>query len=333
MTIKISSYYYKHLLNRIAVDNKKQVKAPKIASFIGLSIKLNEFIQLAESCALVEKDPLFPIRTAAKSLPPGHGILGLLVQSCNTLGEACAYGYKFQHLTRSGLHSQLSYEKGTVTSYIDIGSHDPESISALIEYCQGSLFAIANYLVDWSQPIKIKEIHFMHSSRAPISEYKKILETDNILFSQAENKIVFSREIMDYPIERSDPGAKQALLQEAKSQLHSLKGAESVEDRLRGLLLEQNMFNNKSQLECAQLLKMSESTLKRRLQEEGTSYKSILDEVREYFAKRFLANAALSIQSISEMLEFSNRSAFARSFRNWTGLSPLQYRQSISEDD
>jgi AraC-like DNA-binding protein len=134
---------------------------------------------------------------------------------------------------------------------------------------------------------------------------------------------------MDYPIERSDSGAKQALLQEAKLQLQSMNAGESFEKRVRDVLLGQNIFNNKTQVECAQLLKMSESTLKRRLLEEGVSYKSLLDEVREHYARQFLADDSLSIQDVSEMLDFSNRSAFARAFRNRTGLSPLQYRQSI----
>lgn len=333
MNLKISSYYYKHLLKRLTAANKKavteSVKLSKIANTLGLSVSLDVFNDLALSCSEIEQDPLFVLRTAAKSLPPGHGVLGLLVQSCNTLGEACTYGYKYQHLTRNGLHSSLSYEDGIVSSRIDTDHHDPQSIGMLVEYCQASLYAIANYLVDSSTPIQIKEIHFMHPPQGPISEYKKILETDNVLFSQNENKIIFAREIMDYPIERSDSGAMQALLQEAKTQLNSLNSAESFENRVRSLLLDQNTFNNKTQVRCAQLLKMSESTLKRRLLEEGVSYKSILDDVRVHYARQLLADASLSIQSISEMLDFSNRSAFARSFRNSTGLSPLQYRQSI----
>ena len=77
-------------------------------------------------------------------------------------------------------------------------------------------------------------------------------------------------------------------------------------------------------------LKVSESTLKRRLLEEGSSYQLVLDGVREDQARQLLQQTSLSIQQISESLGFSNRSAFARSFRNWTGLSPLQYRQSLA---
>lgn len=329
MNLKISSYYYKHLLKRLAVANQKKVKVPVITNIMGLPINLSDFNQLALSCSQVEQDPLYVLRTAAKSLPPGHGVLGLLVQSCNTLGEACAYGYKFQHLTRNGLHSVLKYEEGIFTSTIEMDSFDPQSSALLVEYCQASLYSIANYLVEWSQPIRIKEIHFMHKALGPVSEYKKILDTEAVLFSQSENKIVFSREIMDYPIERSDSGAKQALLQEAKLQLQSMNAGESFEKRVRDVLLGQNIFNNKTQVECAQLLKVSESTLKRRLREEGISYKSLLDEVREHYARQFLADDSLSIQDVSEMLDFSNQSAFARAFRNRTGLSPLQYRQSI----
>lgn len=328
MNLKISPYYYKHLIKRLAVTNKKKVKIPVIANIMGLSLKLDDFNQLAVTCCELEKDPLFVMRTAARSLPPGHGVLGLLVQSCNTLGEACAYGYKFQHLTRNGLHSTLNYQESIVISTIDVDNYEPQSIALLVEYCQASLYAIANYLVEWSKPVKIKEIHFMHKALGPVSEYKKILDTDKVFFSQSENKIVFAREIMDFPIERSDSGAKQALLQEAKIQLQSLTASESFEEKLRRILVEQTVFKPLVLADCAMELKVSESTLKRRLLDEGITYKAVLDDVREEQGKKYLEESSMSVQQISEALGFSNRSAFARFFRSRSGLSPLQYRQS-----
>ncbi len=73
MTIKISPYYYKHLLKYLAIANQKKVKILALANYIGLSIKLDDFNQLAKRCSEAEKDQLFVLRTAAKSLPPGHG--------------------------------------------------------------------------------------------------------------------------------------------------------------------------------------------------------------------------------------------------------------------
>lgn len=330
MNIKLSPYYHKHLFNRLTPNNKKRIKKLNLDTTRGISIDLNTYIDFAECCSQIEQDPLFSLRTAAKSLPLAHGLLGLLVQSCNTLGEACLHGFKFQHLTRNALHSTMSYESSTVTSRIDIGVNDPQYISVLIEYCQASFYGVANALCDPSRTIAIKEIHFMHRPRAPLAEYKKILKADHILFSQNENKIIFSREIMDYPIEGSDSGANQVLLVEAKSQLLSVHAEQSFISRVQELLTSADSFNNLSQSQCAQSLKMSESTLKRRLIEEGTSYKPIFDDVREGYAKRLLADISLSIQEISVKLHFSNRSAFARSFRHRTGQSPLQYRQSVS---
>ena len=333
MNLKISSYYYKHLLKRLSGANQKTVKLPTMANLIGLPIKLDDFNQLALTCSDVEQDPLFVLRTAANSLPSGHGILGLLLQSCGTLGEACNYGYKLQSLTRNGLHSALSYQVGTVTSTLDIESNDPQRTALLVEYCQASLYAIANNLVEWTKPVKIKEIHFMHKALGPLSEYRKILDTEKVLFSQAENKVVFAREIMDYPIDRADAGAKQVLLKEAQSQLQSINLSENFESKLRKLLFEKDIFKALTLADCAIALNVSEATLKRRLGAEGLSYQAILDNVRENQAKQYLENSTMSVQQISAALGFSNRSAFARSFRSWTGSSPLQYRQSFQISD
>lgn len=330
--MKLSWYYYKHLYSQLSPENKAHAIKPKSTGLVGLSIESEEFLALANTFSNLQKDPVFVLRTALKSLPQGHGILGLLVQSCETLGDACSSGYRFQYLSRDGMHSRLEYEEKKVASIVDMNEQDPEKTGVLVEYYQGSLVAIANYLTDSAEPICVKEIYFMHKPRAPLSVYKTLFSCDNIHFSQGVNKITFSRDIMDYPIERADGGAKQVLLKEAKAQLNSLLGRHQLAEKIRRLLLEQQPFSSLSIVECADALNLSGSTLKRRLQSEGTNYKTILDEVLESLAKQYLSEEEKTIQEISLLLGFSDRSAFARSFKRWQGMSPLQYRQQLLFD-
>ncbi len=327
--MKLSYDYYKHLSRQLSPEHKENLLAPKSRSLLGLSIELDELLALAEEFCTVQKDRLFVLRTALKTLPPGHGILGLLVQSYATLGEACSSGYRFQHLSRSGMHSHLTYEEKRVLSRVDIDGYEAETVAIMVEYYQGSLVAIANYLVDTREPIRAQEIHFMHKPRAPIANYKTLFGCERIYFSQPSNTLIFARSIMDLAIERADGGAKQALLAEAKAQLSSLLDQYSLSDRIRQLLLAQQPFHNLSMTDCAAQLNVTESTLKRRLQNEATHYKAILDEVLADLAKKYLSDDEQSIQDISILLGFSDRSAFARSFKRWSGMSPLQYRKQL----
>ncbi len=78
----------------------------------------------------------------------------------------------------------------------------------------------------------------------------------------------------------------------------------------------------------AQSLHMSLRTLQRKLGEEGTTYKRLLEETRRTLAERYIEDASLTLSEITYLLGFSEASSFSRSFKRWTGLTPSLYRDS-----
>lgn len=79
----------------------------------------------------------------------------------------------------------------------------------------------------------------------------------------------------------------------------------------------------------AQALLMSERTLQRRLQEEGSTFHALLDDTRRTLAEQYLAQSGLSLQEISYLLGFSTPSTFFRAFRRWFGTTPNEHRASL----
>lgn len=76
-------------------------------------------------------------------------------------------------------------------------------------------------------------------------------------------------------------------------------------------------------------LGMSVSTLRRQLQEEGTSFQRLKDDCRRVAAMRYLATSDLTYNEIAGLLGFDEVSAFFRAFRRWTGATPTEYRRSL----
>lgn len=76
-------------------------------------------------------------------------------------------------------------------------------------------------------------------------------------------------------------------------------------------------------------LNLSERSLQRRLKEHQTTFRFLLDSVREMLAKQYIKNPLNRMSDIAFLLGFSEQSAFSRAFKKWTGKSPVEYRKSI----
>lgn len=76
-------------------------------------------------------------------------------------------------------------------------------------------------------------------------------------------------------------------------------------------------------------LHMSESSLRRRLQKENTSYQNLKDEVRCQIAIDKLLHEEATVADLADYLGFTEPSSFVRSFKSWTGETPRSYRDKM----
>ena len=82
----------------------------------------------------------------------------------------------------------------------------------------------------------------------------------------------------------------------------------------------------------AGFLAINKRTLQRRLKEHDTSYKNLLEEVRFDIARRYLRESSGSLTALSDMLCYSELSAFSNAFRQRFGMSAREWKnqQAVS---
>lgn len=115
-----------------------------------------------------------------------------------------------------------------------------------------------------------------------------------------------------------------------KLQLAAQNDQWPVADRVRGALVDLMPSGRTGAEDVALALGISRSTLQRRLREEGTSYQAVLDDTRRDMAIRYLTKTTLRADAIASVLAYRDANSFSRSFRRWTGLSPLAFRQQAT---
>jgi len=81
-----------------------------------------------------------------------------------------------------------------------------------------------------------------------------------------------------------------------------------------------------SQTEIAKQMCMSLRSLQRKLQEEDTSYKEILEYSRKKLTMEYIKQPHLSLSEIGYLVGFSSVGNFNRAFKRWTNTSPGKYR-------
>ena len=101
---------------------------------------------------------------------------------------------------------------------------------------------------------------------------------------------------------------------------------EDVVNRVRTAILDGVADGRATEEAAAEQLHMSTRQLNRKLAEQDTSFKVLLNEIRGELALQYIADPWLSLTEISFMLGFSEFSSFSRAFKRWTGRSPSKAR-------
>jgi AraC-like DNA-binding protein len=77
---------------------------------------------------------------------------------------------------------------------------------------------------------------------------------------------------------------------------------------------------------AARALGMSTATLRRRLSDEGTSFRAVASDMRRATAQSLLATEH-ALDDIAERLGFSDSRSFRRACQGWFGMAPAEYRK------
>jgi AraC-like DNA-binding protein len=122
-------------------------------------------------------------------------------------------------------------------------------------------------------------------------------------------------------------GLHAAFERHAQCLFSRLRRDDTVAGRAREAMVAELQSGDPSMEVIARKMAMSVATLRRRLEDEGTSHRQLLDEVRCGLAKRYLLEGNLAISEVAFLLGFAHVTAFYKAFRRWMdGATPAQYR-------
>jgi AraC-like DNA-binding protein len=146
-----------------------------------------------------------------------------------------------------------------------------------------------------------------------------------VRFGQNKNSFAISTEDADVPLTGSNPELVAIHEEVIKRHLLNLD-RNNILNRIRLKLMDALPSGRVTEEGMAEAMNMSKRTLHRRLRENNETFRSILTQVRQDLANRYIRDPSFSMTEIAFMLGYTDTSAFSRAFRNWFGHAPTHAR-------
>ena len=251
-----------------------------------------------------------------------HGFLGYAAMSSNTLGDAIELAVKFFR-TRGTIVQLEAFVEGEwavlqLNEMLSLGEHGP----LLTE----SLFSSFHFMGLQLMPdIEILgELRFAYPEPEYFSRLRPMIPVP-IYFDCAYSQMRFPAERLQRRLRFADPRLAQMAAAQCEQEMEQIKAPPALLGQVRRVMLA-GSGGFPGVEEVASEMHMSSRTLKRKLQQLGTSYQKLLDDLRKGLAVEYLTQSGRSVDDIALALGYSDASNFARAFRRWTGKSPSDYR-------
>lgn len=148
-------------------------------------------------------------------------------------------------------------------------------------------------------------------------------------FGADRNAMEFANQDLLTPIPTSNDLAAEGLFRMLDERLQQATDI-GFTSKVRNLLITMIDKGGALREAVAGQLLISERTLQRRLESEGTDFSTVVDDVRRELAEQYLGNDQMTLKQMSYKLGFSDSRAFHRACMRWFGKPPSQFQMKVA---
>jgi AraC-like DNA-binding protein len=274
-------------------------------------------------------DPLIGLRLGEPFIPQRYGLFGYALLSASTLRRALRVAVNFGQLT----FSFFTFATGESGSNAWFAMTDPPPVEPALHdvYLDRDMSAaLVAFSAIIGQAIPLTGVELAHDGHGRQQDYRDYFNCD-VRFSSYPSKLLYQSSLLDARLPQSDPDSSQYFRQQCQMLITKLKSHSYFADDVRMLLLAQpGQFPSIEFV--AEKLHVSVRTLRRRLTEENSSFRQLLEEVRFQLAKEYLLDTNLPLAEISDLLGYTEPGNFSHAFRRWSGRSPRSFRSTLFDE-
>jgi AraC-like DNA-binding protein len=309
------------LLDQYGLDPARLAEA-------GARLSIPRYMRLGHAAIQLTGDPALGLRMGQLSRLSQAGLAGVTAAQAPTVREAARCLIRFEALYGSNYRGQSSFHEDTHGAWLRFYSISP--------YNAYNRFVVDSIIAGWLQQLSSLSPEPLHAERIDIEfdapDYRErygALGDCPIHFGAEHNQLRLSQASLTLRNAQHCPSTWRLLIKLCERELEQLTRTRSLRERITQLLGPLLNGGREPDLEeVAARLKLPTWTLRRKLAEEGTQFRAILNDTRRDLAMTYIRDTELAFGEIAYLLGFASAEAFQRAFKRWSGQTPGEFRRS-----
>jgi AraC-like DNA-binding protein len=288
-------------------------------------IRTEQFVGILMEAERRRQDPLIGMHAGERCEP--RGPVAYLLMSHGSLGDGLRAMTRVAALAVDRIRIDLDI--GLDTASLLFHPHDPtfEGSPHAVEYL---LMATLRMLRRAYPDLELFGVDFQHV-RVSGAEEAPLVFGAPVRFAAANTRIVFLAHELQKPSRLGNPLVTDQLTKLAAALAAQVTPFASLQDRVAQTaraLLAAGVRPHRAVV--ARRLGMSQRSLQRGLEAEGTTFRAVHESVLREVVEALLSNPALKLEAVARSVGFGDLAAFSKAFRRWTGCTPARYRAQLA---
>lgn len=249
------------------------------------------------------------------------GILGFAFISSPTMRAAVEVALRYLDLSFTFSIPRVSIVDGQVRLTLDDHLLPDDVARFLVERDLAAIHTVIDELVPGGVPLT--GVDFRFPEPAEPAEYRAVFGVAP-RFGREATVATFDAAYLDEPLPQANPHTVAMCEAQCRALVSRRRARTGIAHEVRERL---TLFGAVSSpmADVARQLGVSTRTLRRRLQDEGTSFRALLDEFREALAEELLTTGAVPVEDVAFRLGYAEASSFIHAFKRWKGVTPTAF--------
>jgi AraC-like DNA-binding protein len=269
------------------------------------------------------RDPAFALRCGRNMRLAAFGIWGYALMCCDSLAKVFDFGFRYLRLAGPLMRKSMYVTEQRVIIRADDTLLLGDLFPYALEVWWASMYSGMQSVLQ--AEVKLTTVKVSYPRPAHWRTYQSVFECP-VEFGASHCEMIFPRSYLSRRPVQANIITAEICEELCSNMLHRLERSSDLVTRIRNLLLA-NARSAPDLESIARRVHMSPRSLRRKLQNEGTSYQRILGEVRAVLAKEYLSTTHLSMEQVAELIGFSHVANFQSAFKRWVKQTPAQFRK------